>query len=82
MARWMRPSEEMPDVEAGDRVLIIVVERQYANARLQPRLVILEATEDGWTSLDEVYVGYTPADGVLWSLEKDVCGIARALDLC
>ena len=82
MARWMKPSEEMPEIEAGDRVLIIVVERPHANALLQPRLVLLEATEDGWTSPDETYGGYTPGDGVLWSLEQDVCGIARALDLC
>jgi hypothetical protein len=64
--------------------VIIVAERHHPMTipwPRKPRLVILEATETGWESPDPTYVGYGPEDGVLWSMEKDVCGIARALDL-
>lgn len=80
MPRWMKPTEEVPDeVEVGDRVCIIVVETMPGRKKPSPRLVILEATEDGWESMDDVYAGYTPQDGVLWSTEKDICQIAGAL---
>ena len=72
----MRPTEEMPEVEAGDRVAIIVRERQSARGPFSLRLVILEATETGWYSADSFYAGYTPDDGELWSTEKDICAIA------
>lgn len=81
MARWMKPEEEMPEVEVGDRILLIVVERAWEKAPLMPRLVILEAEDESWTSPDPTYVGYSPEDGVLWAHEKDVCAIAHALEL-
>jgi predicted RNA-binding Zn-ribbon protein involved in translation (DUF1610 family) len=65
MARWMKPTEEMPKVEAGDRVLIIVRERLRVGSPLFNRLVTLVATEDGWEALEDAYYGYTPHDGVL-----------------
>lgn len=65
MPRWMKPDEEMPNVPVGDRIVIIVNERQHERAALSPRLVILEATETGWDSPDPVYGGYSPEDGVL-----------------
>lgn len=77
MARWMKPSEEMPSCEVGDRVLVILEERE--RGRLRKRLVILEATETGWEPTDDFYTGYTPADGVLWSYERDVCQIAAVV---
>lgn len=76
MPRWMKPSEELPDVSVGDRIVIIVREREREGWPLQNRLVILEAKEDGWTSPDEFYAGYSVHDGLLWSTEKDICGIA------
>lgn len=80
MARWMRPEDEMPgECECGDRLCIIVAERESPKQRKTPRLVILIATEDGWDAVDELYQGYSPGDGVLWAWEKDVCGIAHAI---
>jgi hypothetical protein len=76
MPRWMKPSEEMPKVEVGDRIVIIVRERAASNLLLRPRLVVLEAEENGWHSPDSFYTGYTPMDGVLWATEKSVCEIA------
>jgi predicted RNA-binding Zn-ribbon protein involved in translation (DUF1610 family) len=79
MARWMKPTEEMPKVEAGDRVLIIVRERLRVGSPLFNRLVTLVATEDGWEALEDAYYGYTPHDGVLWTTEKDLCQIGTVL---
>ena len=76
MPKWTRPSEGQPECEAGDRVLLVVRERTNAKAKLRPRLVILEATEDGWDSPDPTYEGYTPEDGAFWSMERDVCAFA------
>jgi hypothetical protein len=80
MPKWMKPAEELPDVYAGDRVCIIVMERESAGKPIKPRLVTLEATEDGWDAIEDLYQGYTPHDGVLWSTEKDICGIVEALN--
>ena len=74
MPKWTKPSEGLPEVDVGDRVLVIVVERlDRRSLRKTPRLVILERTETGWMSPDMVYAGYTPEDGEYWSLERDVC---------
>jgi len=80
MARWMKPEEEPPAVYAGDRIVIIVKERATATSPIRPRLVILEATEDGWHSPDPVYAGYSIDDAFLWSTEESVCAIANAID--
>jgi len=77
MPKWMKPQEEMPDVEAGDRILVIVREREEVESPLENKLLILEATEDGWFSPDPDYAGYSVTDGILWSAEKDVCQIAN-----
>lgn len=81
MPKWSKPSEELPECEAGDRVLLIVCERETSRSPFRPKMVILEATEDGWYSPDETYTGYFPSDSVLWAYEKNVCEIAHALDL-
>lgn len=84
MPKWMKPEEEHPndhDMECGDRIVIIVAERLESGRLRTPRLVILEATETGWESPDPTYAGYGPEDGLLWSMERDVCRIAHALDL-
>ena len=81
MPKWTKPEEGIPDVEAGDRVLVIIVERDPVRDRYLPRLAILEATETGWTCSDETYSGYTIEDCSLWSLESDVTGIVRAIGI-
>jgi len=76
---WSKPTEEYPSVEVGDRVAVIVMEREHATAPIRPRLVILIATESGWDSTEEMYQGYTPNDGVLWSAENDICRSAATI---
>lgn len=78
MPRWMKPTEDMPECEAGDRILCIVAEviDQRVKPTATPRLVILEATETGWESPDPTYGCYTVEDCILWSYERDVCQIA------
>ena len=79
MPKWTKPSEGLPECEAGDRILLIVNERtNRQSVRTTRRLVILEATETGWESPDDVYSGYTPEDGEFWSMERDVCLFADA----
>ena len=75
MAKWMRPDEEQPEVDAGDRVIGIVKDREHAAASLKPRIIILTATEDGWKEQD----GYTLHDCELWTLETDLVSIADAV---
>ena len=80
MPKWTKPSEGLPECEAGDRVLLIVNERlDRRSVRKTRRLVILEATETGWMSPDMVYHGYTPEDAEFWSLEKEVCRFVDAV---
>lgn len=77
MSRWMKPEEEMPVCEVGDRILLIIMCRLRQGDPMEPHLDICTATEDGWESES----GWTPEDALLWSNEKDVCGIAAALGL-
>ena len=79
MARWMKPSEELPEVDAGERVVIIVKERMGRGRPFSLQLVILEATETGWYSPDPTYAGYSIEDGCLWSPERSVCEIANVI---
>ena len=81
MPRWAKPSEELPELECGDRVLVIIMERPRFGGHIAPRLIILEAVEDGWSCEDDTFNGYSPEDGVLWSLESDVCQIVHVLDI-
>lgn len=76
MPKWKKPSEAFPEVYVGDRVIVIVEEVNPRTAKIGFRLVVLEATEDSWDSIDETYDGYTPEDGVLWTTEKDLCAAA------
>lgn len=77
MPKWTKPDEALPECEVGDRIVVIVVERVSKDGPVRPSLVILEATETGWYSLDDLYSGYGPEDGVLWSTERDICQIAE-----
>ena len=79
MPKWTAPSEGMPDVYAGERVLVIVMERATDRDPIKPRLVTLEATEDGWRAVEDMYAGYTTFDGVLWTTEKNLCQIAEII---
>ena len=80
MPKWMKPTEELPECEAGDRILCIVREARRIGAPVRPTLLILEATEDGWTSPDDVFAGYSVHDCELWAYERDVARIADAID--
>lgn len=79
MPKWTKPSEGLPEVDAGDRVIVIVEEADPRTVKTQFRAIILQAAEIGWEATDETYIGYTPEDGVLWTTEDSLCGIARAM---
>jgi len=71
--KWHSPSEELPDtLYAGDRVLIVTMERERADWPVRPELVVIRAEENGWSCRDEVYDGYGPTDGVAWITEKEL----------
>jgi hypothetical protein len=75
---WQAPNAVYPDdILNGDRIVIIVRERPSAGQPLRDRLVILEATETGWTSPDPYYTGYSPGDGIAWARERDLCIVAE-----
>lgn len=76
MPKWTKPSEGVPDILCGDRILIIVRECRDFHSPPRPTIVILEATEDGWDSPDDTYAGYSVHDGELWAYERDVAAIA------
>ena len=59
---------------AGDRLLVIMEEREREGGPFVRRLVVLTATEDGWEATDQEFGGYTPADGLLWRWERDLVG--------
>ena len=77
MPKWTKPSEGLPEVEVGDRVIVIVHKRSRWTDPVTFAAVILEATETGWQDAEDT--GYTPEDGVLWTTEKDLCGVAAML---
>jgi len=79
MARWMKPTEDTPICSVGERIVIIVSERERAKASLRPRLVTLVAEEEGWAALEDTYSGYGCEDAVLWAYERDVCAVALAV---
>ena len=76
MAKWTKPSEGLPECNVGDRVVVILAERETERHAILPRIVVLNCEESGWSCDDAFYSGYTPSDGVLWSLESDVCQVA------
>lgn len=72
---WQLISESHPTDESyceGDRLALIVHEREEAGCPLVARIVMLSALEDGWKSDDPRYSGYTPQDGIAWAWEKDL----------
>lgn len=72
---WHPASQELPELEVQDRVLVVVREFPFLGAKYKvARVVILIATETGWDSPDAVYGGYTPQDGIAWMLEKELLG--------
>lgn len=69
LTKWNKP-EDITGLCVGDRILMVCEERNTFG-KMEKHVVILEATEDGWTSPDETYIGYTPGDGTDWISEKD-----------
>lgn len=74
---WRKPSEALPVCEVGDRIVIIVNERERADLNLRRRLVLLTATESGWYSDEDFYAGYSVDDGERWAYERDVIEAAN-----
>ena len=80
MPKWTPPTESLPDdFCAGDRILGILCERNPKTLKFERRLVILEATEDGWRCDDDTYAGYSIHDCEYWSTEKDVVKFAEMM---
>ena len=80
---WLSSNEYDPirfNVECGDRILVIIKERKNKRCSIQPKIIILTATENSYESDDSTYNCYTPEDGVLWCLEKDICRYALAYE--
>lgn len=75
--KWKRVDDEWPAGNVGDRIVLIVSEREAPENRKVPRLVILEAVDDGWTSPDPMYAGYDPEDGIVWTWERSIIGTAE-----
>lgn len=70
---WHPAQDPLPALEVGDRVLIVVDELPFREARYSVKtIVILVATETGWDSPDPVYGGYSVEDGIVWALERDI----------
>lgn len=57
--------------EAGDRVLLCLHECPALDAPADRRLVVITATEDGWTCADPTYDGYDPWLAEWHCLESD-----------
>lgn len=73
MTRWIKPTDELPECEAGDRIVGIVREAPGPHMKPRPTVILLEATEDGWDSRDDTYAGYSVHDCDLWAYERDLC---------
>lgn len=75
MACRMRPSEELPTCEVGDRIIGIVRYREQENSPLLPHVIILLVLETGYYDLEDG--GYDIHDCELWTMEKDLVKIAN-----
>lgn len=77
MARWMKPTEEYPVCDCGDRVVGIVRYREHERGELRPHVVVLVATENGWRDTEDG--GFSIEDCELWTLERDLVRIANVV---
>ncbi len=77
LVSWHEPSD-IPECDVGDRILVIVNERESAFTPLRPRIIILEARDVGWDSADVAYAGYGFEDGILWAYESACLGFVRS----
>lgn len=72
MFNWKNPTDSLSsDFYVGDRIVIVVDEVVPPSVKKSLRLVILESTETGWYSPDDIYCGYSIYDGICWAYEKD-----------
>ena len=77
MAKWMKPSEELPKCDCGHRVVGIVrysVPYNGGFGPIQPHVIVLVATEDGFRDVEDG--GFDIHDCELWTLESDLVKIA------
>ena len=77
MAKWMKPSEEWPRCDCGDRVVGIVRYRETGDAKIRPHIVVLVAEESGWRDVEDG--GHTLEDCELWTMECDLVQISDAI---
>ena len=83
MAKWMKPSDGLPECDCGDRVVGVV---RYsvpyndgsgtlpAYSSIQPHVIVLIATENGFHDVEDG--GFNIYDCELWMLESDLLKIA------
>lgn len=74
MAKWMQPTDQLPECECGDRVVGIVRYRDLEGGPVLAHVVVLQATEYGW--LDVEGSGFDIGDCELWTMERDLVSIA------
>lgn len=67
---WKKP-DVAPELDCGDRIVMVVREVHPLSRKLFDCLVILEAAENGWVSPDPTYGGYDHTDGVCWQYERE-----------
>lgn len=77
MVKWYGPDVD-PELECGDRIVLVLQEMNYHGTSLVTSLLILEATEDRWICENEIYLGYTPGDGLCWCYEKSLIDTTRS----
>ena len=73
---WKRSDAPLPDdICHGDRIVVLLNERNPDTSKLEPRLIVVVANEWGWECGDGTYDGYEPHDGTHWGQEKDVIAV-------
>lgn len=77
MAKWTKTEEGLPECDCGERVIGIVRYRYLEGGPVLPHVVVLEATEYGW--LDVEGSGFDIGDCELWTMERDLVGIADVI---
>lgn len=77
MANWTKTSDSLPKCELGDRVIGIVRYRENVLAPIAPHIVVLVALRSGWYDVEDN--GHTIHDCELWTMERDLVGIADVM---
>lgn len=73
---WRSPNDDVHLLDVGTQVVLVVEERKQMGWPLGRQMVVVEATEDGWTCGDPDYSGYGPGESVCWALVSDLISAA------